>query len=52
MATRAVPALDREEFDPGPAEPLLKPGDRLSRDEFERRYERMPHLKKARLIEL
>src|SRR5437763_15759382 len=32
-------------------EPLLEPGDRLSRDEFERRYERMPHLKKAELIE-
>lgn len=33
------------------AEVLLEPGDRLSRDEFERRYERMPHLKKAELIE-
>src|SRR5205809_566834 len=33
------------------AESLLEPGDRLSRDEFERRYERMPHLKKAELIE-
>jgi Uma2 family endonuclease len=33
------------------AEPLLEPGDRLSRVEFERRYERMPHLKKAELIE-
>ena len=31
--------------------PLLKDGDRLSRDEFERRYEAMPHLKKAELIE-
>ena len=26
-------------------------GDRLTRDEFERRYEAMPHLKKAELIE-
>jgi len=26
-------------------------GDRLSREEFERRYERMPHLKKAELVE-
>lgn len=34
-----------------PAEPLLEPGDRLSRVEFERRYDRMPHLKKAELIE-
>lgn len=35
----------------GGAEPLLEPGDRLARDEFERRYERMPHIKKAELIE-
>ncbi|MBI1924435.1 Uma2 family endonuclease [Candidatus Poribacteria bacterium] len=33
------------------APPPLKPGDRLTRDEFERRYEAMPHLKKAELIE-
>lgn len=32
-------------------EPLLEPGDRLSREEFERRYQGMPHLKKAELIE-
>src|SRR4051794_32925709 len=32
-------------------EPLLEPGDRLTRDEFERRYERMPYLKKAELVE-
>jgi Uma2 family endonuclease len=31
--------------------PPLEPGDRLSRDEFERRYSAMPHLKKAELIE-
>ena len=31
--------------------PPLKPGERLTRDEFERRYEAMPHLKKAELIE-
>jgi Uma2 family endonuclease len=29
----------------------LENGDRLTRDEFERRYEAMPHLKKAELIE-
>jgi Uma2 family endonuclease len=29
----------------------LENGDRLSRDEFERRYEAMPHLKKAELID-
>jgi Uma2 family endonuclease len=32
-------------------EPLLEAGDRLSRAEFERRYERMPRIKKAELIE-
>lgn len=31
--------------------PPLKTGDRLTRAEFERRYEAMPHLKKAELIE-
>ncbi|MCH9054205.1 MAG: hypothetical protein IIA72_24720, partial [Proteobacteria bacterium] len=31
--------------------PELKAGDRLTRVEFERRYEAMPHLKKAELIE-
>jgi len=34
-----------------PRVPELVPGDRLSRAEFERRYEAMPHLKKAELIE-
>ncbi len=33
------------------AVPLLEPGDRLSRAEFERRYDAMPGLKKAELIE-
>jgi Uma2 family endonuclease len=31
--------------------PPLEPGDHLSRDEFERRYEMMPGVKKAELIE-
>lgn len=31
--------------------PPLESGDRLSREEFERRYDAMPHLKKAELIE-
>lgn len=31
--------------------PPLEPGDRLSRNEFERRYEAMPKLNKAELIE-
>src|SRR6266487_7126122 len=51
MAKPAAPTARPENFDPAPAEPLLEPGDRLSRDEFERRYERMPHVKKAELIE-
>jgi Uma2 family endonuclease len=34
-----------------PAVPPLECGDRLNRYEFERRYETMPHLKKAELIE-
>jgi hypothetical protein len=36
---------------PVPQPPPLQNGDRLTRDEFERRYEAMPHLKKAELIE-
>ena len=31
--------------------PPLRQGDRLTRDEFERRYEAMPHINKAELIE-
>ncbi len=31
--------------------PILESGDRLTRYEFERRYQSMPHLKKAELIE-
>jgi Uma2 family endonuclease len=34
-----------------PPSPPLEPGDSLTRDEFERRYEAMPNLKKAELIE-
>lgn len=36
--------------EPPPAQPL-ESGDQLSRAEFERRYEAMPHVKKAELIE-
>jgi Uma2 family endonuclease len=50
MATPGSP-IQTDEPIRGRAESLLEPGDRLSRDEFERRYERMPHLKKAELIE-
>src|SRR2546426_2216934 len=51
MATPAVPTVRPDGLPPKVAEPLLEPGDRLSRDEFERRYERMPNVKKAELIE-
>src|SRR5262245_39777359 len=34
-----------------PEIPPLEPGDHLTREEFERRYEAMPDLKKAELIE-
>jgi hypothetical protein len=34
-----------------PPTPPLEPGDQLTREEFERRYEAMPHIKKAELIE-
>ena len=34
-----------------PPIPPLEPGDHLTRAEFERRYEAMPHVKKAELIE-
>jgi Uma2 family endonuclease len=33
------------------AVPILENGDRLTREEFERRYRAMPHVKKAELIE-
>src|SRR5262245_19628836 len=36
---------------PSPAVPRLRNGDHLPREEFERRYEAMPELKKAELIE-
>ena len=36
---------------PIPKVPLLEPGDRLTSDEFERRYDAMPALKKAELLE-
>src|SRR4051794_36843333 len=50
MGTRTQPR-DRR---PDPADepiPPLEAGDRLTRAEFERRYDATPHLKKAELIE-
>jgi Uma2 family endonuclease len=51
MATSAAPTVEPGDLTAGVAEPLLEAGDRLSRDEFERRYELLPDLKKAELIE-
>src|SRR6266404_1000728 len=51
MATGAAHIRDVEGHAGTPSDPLLEQGDRLTRDEFERRYERMPHVKKAELIE-
>ena len=42
---RAQPTVSNENVLP------LKHGERLTREEFGRRYEAMPHLKKAELIE-
>jgi Uma2 family endonuclease len=36
---------------PKPAVPPLEPGDRLAREEFERRYDAMPGLQKAELLD-
>ena len=52
MAT-ATPSTRAPEM-PAPASPQIPPlenGDRLTRPEFERRYDAMPDLKKAELIE-
>jgi len=51
MATPVVVNVRPERHLPADIAPLLEAGDRLSRDEFESRYERMPQLKKAELIE-
>jgi Uma2 family endonuclease len=47
------PSVDRlvKPAAPRDATPLLVDGERLTRDEFERRYDAMPGLKKAELIE-
>src|SRR5688572_15224230 len=48
MPTQVAPSAMPESAESGP---VLEPGDKLSREEFERRYQRMPHVKKAELIE-
>src|SRR5438105_3348099 len=47
----ATPSTWRRSTPPEHAVPPLEPGDHLTRDEFERRYNAMPELKKAELIE-
>jgi len=49
--SRAKPILPRDSTDRDGALPPLESGDRLTRQQFERRYDAMPHLKKAELIE-
>src|SRR5882672_24897 len=49
MAVSSTTALPHGAL--APCVPSLENGDRLRRDEFERRYTAMPHLKKAELIE-
>jgi hypothetical protein len=51
MATPASTPVPTEDAAPSASEPLVEPGDRLTGAEFERRYQRMPNLKKAQLIE-
>ena len=52
MATAIAPSKPLETQAPAPpAIPPLENGDRLTRAEFERRYDAMPDLKKAELIE-
>jgi Uma2 family endonuclease len=49
MAVSSTTSMSSAQLDD--ALPALENGDRLTRAEFERRYEAMPHLKKAELIE-
>ncbi len=48
---RAEPVTPAEPIHGTDCIPPLKEGDRLTRDEFERRYDAMPNLRKAELIE-
>ncbi|MDE0355689.1 MAG: Uma2 family endonuclease [Deltaproteobacteria bacterium] len=47
---RKTPKTGTDSCELGPSTPPLENGDRLTRDEFERRYDAMPDLKKAELI--
>lgn len=46
-----VQTVEATGFRPVPRVPALETGDHLSRAEFQRRYEAMPHIKKAELVE-
>ena len=48
--SRATPIPPGERSDRNSALPPLENGDRLTREEFERRYDATPHHKKAELI--
>ncbi|WP_199247501.1 Uma2 family endonuclease [[Phormidium] sp. ETS-05] len=49
--TSSLPKPFNSQVVPAPHLPPLENGDRLTRPEFERRYQAMPHIKKAELIE-
>jgi hypothetical protein len=49
MSVPVIPLV--ESAPPPPKVPPLENGDRLTRQEFERRYQAMPHVKRAELIE-
>ena len=49
--TKPAEPAEHTEISANGAIPPLENGDRLTRAEFERRYDAMPHLKKAELIE-
>ena len=51
MATASTSNFVAPVVAPAVSVPLLEPGDRLTLAEFERRYEAMPEVKKAELIE-
>ncbi len=51
MTRKTESAPPKPASEPGARILPLENGDRLTRDEFERRYDAMPHLKKAELIE-
>ena len=52
MTPSVLPGSPKEPKEPPTTGiPLLENGDRLTRDEFERRYDAMPDLKKAELLE-